>query len=242
LKIVLTNDDGIEGPGLEMLHRCLQDAGQIVTVAPFQPQSGIAHRVTTRSPLRVEKIAQDRFSVDGTPADCVRIALKQIAPDTDWLVAGINPGANLGSDVYNSGTVAAAREAAILGCRAIAISQYIAKDCEVNWEITGLHAGSILKMIMAQDLPDAHYWNVNLPHPLEAQTELEYRFCGLDTNPHKYDFFIAGNEYKYRGSIHERPRKPGTDVAVCFDEGKISITRLAVGTRKCDQHEKNHPF
>jgi 5'-nucleotidase len=242
LKIVLTNDDGIEGPGLEMLHRCLQDAGQIVTVAPFQPQSGIAHRVTTRSPLRVEKIAQDGFSVDGTPADCVRIALKQIAPDTDWLVAGINPGANLGSDVYNSGTVAAAREAAILGCRAIAISQYIAKDCEVNWEITGLHAGSILKMIMAQDLPDAHYWNVNLPHPLEAQTELEYRFCGLDTNPHKYDFFIAGNEYNYRGSIHERPRKPGTDVAVCFDEGKISITRLAVGTRKCDQHEKNHPF
>lgn len=239
MKIVLTNDDGIEGPGLEMLHRCLQDVGQIVTVAPLQPQSGIAHRVTTRSPLQVEKIAQDRFSVGGTPADCVRIALKQIAPDTDWLVAGINPGANLGSDVYNSGTVAAAREAAILGCRAIAISQYIAKDCEVNWEITGLHAGSILKMIMAQDLPEAHYWNVNLPHPLEARTKLEYRFCGLDTHPHKYDFFIAGKEYNYRGSIHERPRKPGTDVAVCFDEGKIAITRLAVGTPKCDHHKKN---
>jgi len=239
LKIVLTNDDGIEGPGLEMLHRCLQDAGQIVTVAPLQPQSGVAHRVTTRSPLRVEKVAQDRFSVGGTPADCVRIALKQIAPDTDWLVAGINPGANLGSDVYNSGTVAAAREAAILGCRAIAISQYIAENCEVNWEITGLHAGSVLKMIMAQDLADAHYWNINLPHPLEAHTELEYKFCGLDTHPHKYDFFITGKEYNYRGSIHERPRTPGTDVAVCFDEGKISITRLAVGTPKWDHHEEN---
>ncbi len=239
MKIVLTNDDGIDAPGLEMLNRCLQNSGQIVTVAPLQPQSGIAHRITTRSPLRVEKAGKNRYSVNGTPADCVRIALKQIAPDADWLVAGINPGANLGSDVYNSGTVAAAREAAILGCRAIAISQYIAKDCEVNWEITGLHAGSILKMMMAIDLPGAHYWNINLPHPLAAQTELAYKFCGLDTNPHKYDFFIAGNEYNYRGSIHERPRKPGTDVAVCFDDGKISITRLAVGTPELDLQEKN---
>ena len=98
------------------------------------PSPASAHRVTTRSALRVEQLDTDKFSVDGTPADCVRLALKKLAPDAAWLVAGINPGANLGSDVYNSGTVAAAREAAILGVRSIAISQYIARDHEVNWE------------------------------------------------------------------------------------------------------------
>ncbi len=115
MKIVLTNDDGIDSPGLETLNRCAEQLGDVIIVAPQNAQSGIAHRVTTREPIRVNQLGPDRHSVDGTPADCVRIALKVISPDTDWLISGINAGANLGSDVYNSGTVAAAREAAILG-------------------------------------------------------------------------------------------------------------------------------
>jgi 5'-nucleotidase len=230
LKIVLTNDDGIEAPGLRVLQDCLKESGQVVVVAPQHPQSGMAHRITTRSPIEVSKTGKNRYSVNGTPADCARIALKQIAPDADWLVAGINPGANLGSDVYNSGTVAAAREAAILGCRSIAISQYIAKDHEIDWKFTGRHADSILKMIMVQKLALSHFWNINLPHPLAEDSKLEFQFCGLDTNPHRYDYQIRGNEYIYQGSIHERPRHPGLDVAVCFDEGKIAITRIALGT------------
>ena len=230
MKIVLTNDDGIEAPGLQILYNCLQDSGQVVIVAPRQPQSGIAHRITTRTPIEVKKAGKNRYSVNGTPADCVRIALKHIAPDADWLVAGINPGANLGSDVYNSGTVAAAREAAILGCRSVAISQYIAKDHEIDWNITGCHAEPVLKMIMAQELALSHFWNINLPHPLDDHFELAHQFCGLDTNPHQYDFITRGNDYIYQGSIHERPRQPGTDVAVCFDDGEISITRIALGT------------
>jgi 5'-nucleotidase len=230
LKIVLTNDDGIEAPGLQILYNCIKDSGQVVIVAPQQPQSGISHRITTRNPIEVKKTGKNRYSVNGTPADCARIALKQIAPDADWLIAGINPGANLGSDVYNSGTVAAAREAAILGCRSVAISQYIAKDHEIDWNITGGHAEPVLKMIMAQELAWSHFWNINLPHPLDDHLELAYQFCGLDTNPHQYDFLTRGDDYIYQGSIHERPRQPGTDVAVCFDEGKIAITRIALGT------------
>jgi len=232
LKIVLTNDDGIDAAGLQMLHQCVGNRGEVVIVAPDRPQSGIAHRVTTRSALRVEQMDTDKFSVEGTPADCARLAVKKLAPDAAWLVAGINPGANLGSDIYNSGTVAAAREAAILGIRSIAISQYIARDQEVNWELTGYHAGLVLKMLMAKDLAKSHFWNVNLPHPLVKGAEVAFKFCGLDTNPHKYDFFIHDNEYSYSGSIHERPRDPGADVAVCFDEKKIAITRIAVGTTK----------
>jgi 5'-nucleotidase len=229
LKIILTNDDGIDAPGLEILQRCVQDEGQIVVVAPAQPQSGIGHKITTRSPITVEKLDQHRYSVDGTPADCSRIALKQLAPDADWLIAGINPGANLGSDVYNSGTVAAAREAVILGCRAIAISQYIAKDQQINWDITGYHAAAVLKMLIKKTLAPAWFWNVNLPHPLNDCSEISSGFCGLDTNPHQYDFHKNGNEYIYSGSIHERPRNPGTDVTVCFDEKKISVTQIPVG-------------
>lgn len=230
MKFVLTNDDGIEGPGLDALHRCLSDSGQIVVVAPLHPQSGIGHQVTTRSVLRVAKVAQNRYSVDGTPADCARIALKEIAPGADWLIAGINPGANLGSDVYNSGTVAAAREAAILGCRSIAISQYIAENHTINWQITENHAGPALRMLIRHRLAAGHFWNVNLPHPLDEDTELDFQFCNLDVNPHRYSFHKNGDEYLYKGSIHERPRLPGSDVAVCFDDGKISITRIALGT------------
>jgi 5'-nucleotidase len=231
LKVILTNDDGIDAPGLDTLRRSFQNECNVVIVAPAQPQSGVGHKITIRRPIQVIKLGSDRFSVDGTPADCSRLALKQLAPDADWLIAGINPGANLGSDVYNSGTVAAAREAAILGCRSIAISQYIAKDQQVNWDLTGYHAAAVLKMLMNKDIEPSYFWNVNLPHPLNNYLEIASGFCGLDINPHKYDFHENENEYIYDGSIHERPRNPGTDVAVCFDERKISITRIAVGTK-----------
>lgn len=229
MKIILTNDDGYDAPGLQTLEKCFQDGAQIVVVAPAYPQSGISHKVTVHSPIRVNRMGPNRYSVEGTPADCSRIALKRIAPEASWLISGINPGANLGSDVYNSGTVAAAREAAILGCRSIAISQYIAKDHQINWDFTGYHAAAVLKMLMERDGAPSYFWNVNLPHPLDGQAKLPIVFCGLDANPHKYDFHVKENEYSYNGSIHERPRNPGTDVAVCFDERKISITRIAVG-------------
>ena len=230
LKIAITNDDGIDAPGLEALARCVRRLGDVVVVAPLHAQSGIAHRVTTRDPIRINQLEPNRYSIDGTPADCTRIALKVIAPDADWLISGINAGANLGSDVYNSGTVAAAREAAILGYRAIAVSQYIAKDQKVDWSVSGNHACPVLDMLLSRDLAPGYFWNVNLPHPIRKDSELAYEFCELDTLPHSYVYHQNGDELIYKGTIHERPRDSGKDVAVCFDEGKIAITRLAVGT------------
>ena len=230
MKIIITNDDGIDEPGLVTLFECVRPLGDIVTVAPRHPQSGIAHRITTRDPIHFNQPDAERYSINGTPADCARIALKRFAPDADWLISGINPGANLGSDVYNSGTVAAAREAAILGCRAIAISQYIAKDQQIDWAATGYHARPVLQMLIGRELAPGHFWNINLPHPHSMDTELTYKFCHLDTHPHQYTYDQQGDALIYKGTIHDRPRDASKDVAVCFDEGKIAITCLTVGT------------
>jgi 5'-nucleotidase len=227
LKIVLTNDDGFDAPGLDALLAAVKTHTDTMILAPETAQSGVGHQVTTHAPLTVKRRSKNRFSVGGTPADCVRLALKSFAPDADWVIAGINPGANLGSDIYQSGTVAAAREAAILGCRALAISQYIAKDSLVDWEATGFFASQMLEMLLNRKLPTGSYWNVNLPHPLKRHDDITHRFCGPDTNPHKYSYEREGDRYMYRGTIHERPRDPGLDVAVCFG-GEVSISRLAL--------------
>ncbi len=133
MKIVVTNDDGYDQPGLAALVESVKALGEVWVVAPATPQSNVGHRVTMRKPIRVDCSDSHTFVVHATPADCTRLAVKQLVPDVDWVIAGINPGANLGSDVYQSGTVAAAREAAILGVRAMAVSQYIARDWTVDW-------------------------------------------------------------------------------------------------------------
>lgn len=225
LKFLLTNDDGIDAPGLERLKQIVRPFGSSITVAPLQPQSGVGHRVTTREPIGLKVYTEDCYGIEGTPADCARIGLKKIAVDTDWLIAGINPGANLGSDIYQSGTVAAAREAAILGFPAIAISQYIAKDQPIDWDCTAHFAGLILNQLLSRSSAPRCFWNVNLPHSLKSDQHVAHQFCVLDPNPHKYEYEQDGAVYRYVGSIHQRPRDPGKDVAVCFG-GKISVSQV----------------
>jgi 5'-nucleotidase len=228
LKIILTNDDGYDAPGLKALAEVAQQLGRVVVVAPKCAQSGVGHLVTMRTPLRVETAAEGNlFIVHGSPADCTRLALKAISGDADWVLAGINQGANLGSDVYQSGTVAAAREAAILGIKAIAVSQYVAPRWIVDWQAAAWHLASVLPMVMSEPLAAGQFWNVNLPSPITADAPIAHRFGPLDQHPHKYRYRQDGEFYHYEGVIHDRPRMAGRDVDICFG-GQISITRLSI--------------
>ena len=227
MKIVLTNDDGFGEPGIEVLKDGLQSLGEVVVVAPRLPHSFAGHRVTLKETIGVEQVESRAFIVDAAPADCTRLALKTLAPDADWVVAGINPGANLGTDVYQSGTVAAAREAAILGVPSIAISQYVSRGGSIDWDLTGKLALGIISVLIEKDLEGGQYWNVNLPHPLNEDVSAEHVVCALDRNAHDYTYAKAGGGYLYQGIMHERPRDAGADVDVCFG-GRISVTRLAI--------------
>lgn len=227
MQLILTNDDGVDTAGLAALTRAARAFGAPLVIAPAGAQSGVGHQLTTHDPIRVEALDRQRYRVGGTPADCARLALSHLAPHADWLLAGINHGANLGADVYTSGTVAAAREAALLGRSAIALSHYIARGAEVDWDLAARRAARVLELLLARRLEAGHFWNVNLPHPPNAGDVLPIVFCGIDTRPHEVRYRQAGDVFVYAGDYHSRPRQPGRDVDVCLG-GRIAITKVSL--------------
>jgi 5'-nucleotidase len=187
-QVVVSNDDGIAAPGIHALTSLLEEWADCIVVAPAGPQSGVGHALSDASELRIQHPAPHRIAVEGTPADCARLALAPGAPlvgkwrEADsprpcWLVAGINHGANLGVDTYVSGTAAAAREAAILGFPSIAISHYVGRHRSIDWDEARRRARPILKALFARPPKPGAFWNVNLPHPTRAISECDTIFC-----------------------------------------------------------------
>jgi 5'-nucleotidase len=231
LKLIITNDDGIDAPGIAALARAAADLGQQVVVAPELPQSGVGHLVTTREPILLCELGAGRFRVRGSPADCARIALSRLAPGAAWVLSGINEGGNLGADIYTSGTVAAAREAALLGCPAVALSQYIARGREVDWGAAARRAAAVLRLLVERPLEPGCFWNVNLPHPPDADADCPVVFCPLDPSPLEVRYRLEGEHLVYEGDYHARARLPGRDVEACLD-GKVAITLLRLDLEK----------
>src|SRR4051812_30677115 len=133
MRLLLTNDDGIDAPGLQALLDATRGLGKAVVVAPAGPQSGVSHAVTTGTAVRVEPRGPGRFAVRGTPADCVRVGLHRLCPDAAWVLSGVNHGGNLGADVHYPGTVAAVREAVLHGWPGVAVSHYRRRGAGVDW-------------------------------------------------------------------------------------------------------------
>lgn len=225
MRLILTNDDGIDAPGLAALERAASGLGEIQVVAPLGPQSGCGHVVTTHRPLDFDRRSPVAASVDGTPADCVRLALHHLAPGAGWVLSGINAGGNLGADVYHSGTVAAAREAAFHGVPAIAVSHYIARGLAIDWDRAVAVVGPLLRKLMDRPCPRGHFWNVNLPHPLDVGAD--WFECPVDTSPHPLVYTVEGGRAQYVGNYHERPRQPGADVETCLG-GRIAVSLVSL--------------
>ena len=162
--ILVTNDDGVHAPGLKILFEQSRALGQTVIIAPEQDNSAASHSLTMTRPLRVRKINQNIYSINGTPTDCVTIGIGKLLPQKPHLViSGINPGPNLGDDVSYSGTVSAAIESTMLGIPAIAIS--LAAESEpLHYETAAAFVGRLAEMILAKGLPRDTLLNVNVPN------------------------------------------------------------------------------
>lgn len=228
MRILLTNDDGIDAPGLEALRSAVAArGGRTVIVAPAEPHSGCGHRVTTDRPLRVHEHGADRYSVEGTPADCVRLALAELAADATCVVSGINAGGNLGADIHHSGTVAAAREAALHGRPALAASHYHRRGTEIDWGRAARWLEAVLAAVPLGKCRRGEFWNVNLPDLPGDASAPRIVACEIDASPFTLGYALTPDGWRYQSSYHDRPRVPGGDVAVCFG-GAISLSRLRV--------------
>lgn len=230
---ILTNDDGIDAPGIEALQQAVREEGtqeKFVVVAPKFHHSGCGHQVTTHRPIHVQQRTETEIAVEGTPADCVRIALSHLRSDpadVEWVISGINAGGNLGADVYISGTVAAVREAALHRIPGIAISHYIHKRQAIDWQRAAHLTRRVLDQLLPHPLEPGSFWNVNLPHLPPDAPEPEIIFCPLCTQPLPAAYRLEGEHLHYVGEYGSRVRDSGSDVEVCFS-GNVAVTKIRI--------------
>jgi 5'-nucleotidase len=238
MKILLTNDDGIFAPGLAAIYKELVKIGDVTVVAPADSRSGASHTVTFSQPLVCNKVdISDQFtgfSVQGSPADCVKLAYMQICKESiDLVVAGINNGANAGINIYYSGTVAAAMEGAFLKIPAVAMS--LAVDDQMDYEKAAEYCVQILKKLMP--LESGFVLNINIPQLSKGKPK------GLRVVPqstggfHEY-YITQKNElgqtvFQLTTGPHRQEEEPADTTSLA--EGFITITALAQGMT---DHEK----
>jgi len=238
MRILLSNDDGILAPGLSALRRAVADLGEVAVVAPESPQSAAAHSITLKALLTVRQVRLgDRgesftgMSVDGRPADCVRLAVRKLltAP-VDLVLSGINAGANVGVNVFYSGTVAAAAEAAMLGLPAVAFSAAETGE-QIDFARLARLCRAVLDELLAAGLAGGQLVNVNIPAlgpdlPRGVRV-VPQSAAGVEDIYHRHEHpqgleaYKLGDEYNFIGT------ELASDVA-CLAEGYITVTPLKV--------------
>ena len=231
-RILVSNDDGIASPGIALLEQIARDLSDDVwVVAPEQEQSGASHSLTTRRPLRLREVAPRRYAVDGTPTDCVLLAVKRLLRDhlPDLVLSGINAGSNVGEDLTYSGTVAAAMEATLLGIPAIALSQDYRDAQEPPWQTAAAFGPQAIRRLLRLPWPDTTLYNINFPGVLPAQiggfaVTSQGRRALADNLTERLD--PRGRPYYWIGPVREEGgAEPGTDVAALADH-KVSVTPI----------------
>ncbi|MDX1390966.1 MAG: 5'/3'-nucleotidase SurE [Rheinheimera sp.] len=230
MRILLSNDDGVHAKGMQVLQKALSEFAEVTTVGPDRNCSGASNSLTLINPLRVQQMDNGFLSVNGTPTDCVHLAISQLLDFTpDLVVAGINHGANLGDDVLYSGTVAAATEGRHLGLPAIAVS--LAGRDEEHF-ITAAHVTvQVIKQLKSQPLPADQILNINVPAvPLSELKGIQVTRLG---RRHKAETMTSSTDpwgrtiYWYGSLGPELDAGEGTDFYAVAN-GFASITPLQI--------------
>ncbi|MBT3269156.1 5'/3'-nucleotidase SurE [Candidatus Poribacteria bacterium] len=228
----LTNDDGIYAAGIAHLAEAVEPLGAVFVVAPDRERSNISMAITIDRPLRAHQHGENRYAVDGTPVDCVDLAIGELLPETPALcLSGINMGQNLGHDVLFSGTIAAARKATFLGVPSIAFSMPWITGQRDKWHMDT--AGDIVRNVVQETLrhglPEGVLLNVNIPNVPAAEVR-GVRIVRQDPAP--YDSHVLTREDKWGAPYYwiggkrlDAPNREQTDFGVVLD-GYVSITPL----------------
>ena len=203
--ILVTNDDGVHAPGIRALALALRELGQVHVVAPDREVSACAQSLTLTKPLRAETIEPYLHSVDGTPADCVNLALVKLLPRRpDLVVSGINRGANMGEDVFYSGTVGGAREGTFFGVPSIAMSLAVREAKDLDFAPAAAFAARLAGLVLTKGLPERTLLNVNVPPgtPSGVAVTIQGRrehegtiFEGLDPRRRTYYWIEEGKDH-----------------------------------------------
>ena len=224
--ILVTNDDGIHAPGLQILFKESHKLGQVTIIAPEHDNSAASHSLTMNRPLRVREVDANVYTINGTPTDCVTIGIGKILPHKpDLVISGINPGANLGDDVSYSGTVSAAIESTMLGIPSIAIS-LAAESGPLHYETAAAFIIRLAKIILNKGLPEDTLLNVNVPNSaVQDITGVEFTRRGR----RRYDDAIKethdpwGNKHYWIGG-----GTPSWDTDENTDSAAISVNKISI--------------
>jgi 5'-nucleotidase len=241
MRILLTNDDGYDAPGLRALYDAVKPMGEVFVVAPVVEQSGCSHKLTLGQPILVEprehEVYGRSFAVGSTPADCVRLAVSHLYEEPfDLVVSGINRGANAGIDTFYSGTVAAAREGAIQRISSIAVSQGVRRDVDIDWAKASEVSAAIIPELVAEELPGPGFWTLNLPAPIPADYRNHIQRTNVTTEPVPLVFERReaddGRTFVFdQGSAYwHRPVADECDYSIIRDGG-IAICAIPLQTR-----------
>ncbi len=231
-RILITNDDGIRAPGLSTLERIAHKLSDDVwVVAPQTDQSGKGHAITLNHPLRLNEVGERHYSVEGTPTDCITIALETILKDNppDMVLSGVNQGENIGEHMTQSGTIAAAMEATLHGIKAIALSQAIQEASTIEWATAEAFAPGIIYELYKDKWLENILYNVNFPRRTVDSVE-GVRVVAHGKRSKKSNVIECidprGKPYYWLGALHEEENPSINSDLWTIQNGYISITPL----------------
>jgi 5'-nucleotidase len=244
MKILLTNDDGIYAPGLAAMERALTRLGDVCVVAPAIEQSGVGHSITFLSPLMAKEVFDgDRrrgWAVEGSPADCVKLALAEFCPNPDLVVSGINGGLNVGINVLYSGTVAGATEGAVAGLTSVAVS--LEYDDHARFDQAAELSVRLIEQILGQQESKSHpLYNINIPtSALERPTELRVVPMATIGWPAEFDRREdpKGRRYYWATGVPAVPKQGVLTDLQAWEQGYVTVTPLRIDRTEREMLER----